>query len=89
MVGIIVPYNDEASDIILRLNSDTDMNEFSNLVRKAQKYTVNVYDNMIKRLSEAGALLKLRSGALALNDGFYDEEVGITLEGTPPDALIF
>lgn len=88
-VGIIVPYNDEANDIIRRLNSETDMNEFSQLSRKAQKYTVNVYDNMIRRLSEAGALLTLRSGALALKDGFYDAEVGITLEGTPPDALIF
>ncbi|MGN0692366.1 MAG: CRISPR-associated helicase Cas3' [Oscillospiraceae bacterium] len=88
-VGIIVPYNDEANDIILRLNSETDMNEFSMLTRKAQKYTVNVYENMIKRLSEAGALLELRSGTLAVKDGFYNDEVGITLEGTPPDALIF
>lgn len=88
-VGVIVPYNDEAKDIILRLNTETNLNEFSMLARKAQKYTVNVYDNMIKRLSDVGALHTLISGAFALNDGFYDEEVGITLDCAPPDALIF
>ena len=77
-VGVIVPYNDEAKNIIARLNSDITFAEQTKLLRLAQKYTVNVYPNLFKKLCESGGIYELACKAYALEKRYYSEEFGIT-----------
>lgn len=86
---IIVPYNSEADELILKLNSDITPRETVELLRTAQKYTVGVYPNLKQALDEAGALIKLKCGAIALNDGFYDASTGVSVKRGEQPALIF
>lgn len=89
-IGIIVPYSKDAQDLIDRLDCEIySPNEAAKLMRKAQRYTVGVYEQMKNRLFEAGAVRPLKSGALALEKRFYDADIGITLDGAPPEELIF
>lgn len=89
-VSIIVPYNSHAEDLMSRLDCDIKSPyEAAELMRKAQKYTVGVYDGFKKQLCEAGAVIQLKSGALGLRKEFYDNDVGITLNGSVPETLIF
>lgn len=89
-VSIVVPYNSEAEELISRLDCDIrSPYEAAQLMRKAQKYTVGVYDGFKKQLCEAGAVIQLKSGALGLKKEFYDKDIGITLNGSAPEAIIF
>ena len=84
-----MPYNKEAEELILKLNSDITPQETVELLRTAQKYTVGVYPNLKKALDEVGALTKLKCGAIALNNGFYDASIGVTVKRGEQPVLIF
>lgn len=86
--GIIVPYDDDANTLISMLCSEKNPKAFAEIARKAQKYAVNVYDNMRKKLLDVGAVTVYDNGIMVLHDGFYDSELGITVDGVPPEALI-
>lgn len=86
--AVIVPYNDEARDIIESLNGSLFPAECAELQRKAQQYTVGVYPNELRELTDAGAVYPLRSGAFALTEGYYDQSLGMTSSGTP-ESYIF
>lgn len=79
--AVIVPYNDEALEIITALNGEIySPAECVRLQRKAQQYVVGVYPNELRELSDGGAVYELSSGALALNDGWYDQSMGVVSE---------
>lgn len=86
---IIVPYNEEAKEIILKLNSDISPGETVTLLRTAQKYTVGLYLNMKKAIDDAGAITMHKCGALSLESEFYDESLGVTLKGAETEVLLF
>lgn len=82
--SVIVPYNEQAEEIIAELESDISPHEASELLRKAQKYTVNIYAGTECILNENGALhLNI------LDKRFYNKEFGVTLEGTEQEVLIY
>lgn len=87
--NIIVPYNDEAKEIILRLNSEITSKEAIDLMRIAQKYAVGVHKNMKNELCKLGAITQLSCGALSLNSEFYDNSIGVTLDGKEKPVLIY
>lgn len=81
--SVIVPYNDDARKIITALNGNMySPAEFAKLQRKAQQYIVGVYPNELRELSDNGAVYELKSGALALNDGWYNQSMGIVSKGS-------
>jgi CRISPR-associated endonuclease/helicase Cas3 len=84
---VIVPYNDEAKNIIVRLNDGISLQEAVKLQRKAQKYTVGVYSPELKELTNSGAVYMLSSGALALNEGYYDPTLGMISTGTAENYI--
>lgn len=87
--AIIVPYNDEARDLIARLNSSLSPNEAAASLRKAQKYTVSVYDRILKKLKEKEAVYTINDIAVTvLKEGFYDESYGINTEGEIENLII-
>lgn len=78
-VSVVVPYNDEAKDLITRLRAETSNYEIIRILRKAQKYAVGLSEKMEKRLREEEALELLPCGVWVLEDGYYNQEVGIML----------
>lgn len=87
-IGVIVPYG-EGADIIAELNRDAEPDDIFKILRKAQRYTVNLYRNQIEELSKMGALVKLMEGRVtALKDGFYDEDIGVNMEGNMGFLLV-
>ncbi len=87
---IIVPYDDEAEQLLLRLDSDITPHETAELLRKAQKYTVSVYPNTKKKLDESGAIMPLKCGALRLQADFYDSSaLGVCLKSRGKPLLLF
>ncbi len=83
--GVIVPYG-EGEDLISMLCSEFfDFEEKRKLLRKAQQYSVNLYQNEFLKLSKIpGALHTIHedSGIYSLNPKFYSEHIGVVFEGS-------
>lgn len=88
IIGVMVPY-EEGKDIINMLNGDLSGKEITKWLRKGQRFTINLYQEQIKELNKAGAVVTLKNGqVLALKDGFYDDFIGIVTEGNSEFLLI-
>lgn len=80
-VGVLVPYG-EGETLIKELNGLPEAGDIQGLLRKAQRYTVNMYRYQLEQLSKTGALTALLDGGMiALKGGFYDEDLGVNNEG--------
>lgn len=78
--SVLVPWGGGA-ELIAALNGEHDMREEIQLLRRAQAYSVNLYDNMFKRLNDAGAISLIgNSGVYALAEGFYSDAGGVSVE---------
>ena len=85
---MIVPYDDEAEKIIASLENGGKATPL--LLRKAQKYTVSVYMGTENSLKENNAFRILEgSGVRVLDKRFYNDEIGIDIEGAEQEVLIF
>lgn len=70
-LDVIVPYNDEAKSLIAELDNERpDAIAF----KRAQKYIISVYQNEELK----NAIFKLKSGAVALKEGFYQKNIGFS-----------
>lgn len=85
--GIVVPYGEQGRSIIGKLASafvtdDFPLNGLVGLLREAQQYTVNVFPNTLRKLTENGAIREIvsESGIYHLDDRHYHEELGVTHE---------
>ena len=79
--GIIVPYG-QGIELINEFNSTQSKKDLSRQFKLAQRYTVNLYQHVLHRLEEEGAIYELMIGGIyALKDGFYNEVTGLQLEG--------
>lgn len=88
-IEVIVPDDEEAEKLIMKLYSQPDGPELMRLIRKAQEYQVGVYSEIKKELEEKNAIQLLNCGVYVLDSRFYDPEVGILLEGKPIDFLMY
>lgn len=78
--GIIVPYGDGRA-IIADLFSQFASEKQNLLLKKAQRYTVNVFPNELKKLKEERALHEVPEiGVLVLDDQYYHQEFGLSTE---------
>lgn len=78
--ALIVPYG-EGEELINDLASSMDFEGKISALKKAQTYSVNVFDYKFKMLDEVGAISGCDiEGVYILNDGFYDENKGVVLE---------
>ena len=85
--GIIVPYNQYAQKIIAELNRPHNSAEINMLLKKAQPYMVNVYQNTLNDLEKESAIFGLMSGVIALDVRFYDKEYGLTYDQSANGAI--
>ncbi len=85
--SVLVPWGGGA-ELIAALNGEHDMREEIQLLQRAQAYSVNVYDNMFKRLDDAGAIRLIgNSGVYALADGYYSDAGGVSTEQSELELL--
>lgn len=81
--AIVVPYGDSGRELITALyGTQVNDKEFYKLVRETQQYSVNVFPFMLDKLIDAGAITQVRdTGILTLSETFYDEQMGLNIEG--------
>lgn len=80
-ISVIVPYG-EGKKLILDLNGGADLGKKYELLRKASGYTVNIFYHELLRLQEQNGVIWIDSvGVWAVNEGFYDEEIGLKENG--------
>ena len=80
--GIIVPFGTAGADLVSRLYAAFDISLEGELLRKAQQFTVNVFPNVFKKLSEAGALHEVKNGVriYSLDARYYSQQFGLSTE---------
>jgi len=79
--GVVVPYNEEAKELISKLNSRTPLEDMKKTLKLIQRYTVNLFQHEVKKLDKVGGIYRIEDlDIFVLVDGFYSEKVGVTLE---------
>ncbi len=87
--SILVSFG-EGSRIIAELSGSHSPRERRLLLKKAQAYSVSVYENTYERLSREGALCMLGdSGVVVLREGYYSNEVGVSVERGEMELMEF
>lgn len=88
--GVIVPYC-EGKDIIIRLCASRSEIEIFDLLRKAQRFSINLYDYQVKALFAEGAIheTQANSGVYYLEDNYYSEKYGLDMEGRKEEFLLY
>jgi len=81
--GVIVPH-EEGKELITLINGDCSLSELKQYLKRAQQFSVNLFETDKRKLEAMEAIIGLKyNSILALRDGFYDEEVGVTFEEAP------
>ncbi|PEV64373.1 CRISPR-associated helicase/endonuclease Cas3 [Bacillus cereus] len=77
--SVIVPY-EEGKDIIAELNSNNSIEDLTRLLRKAQQYTVNLFNyEKEKLIINDGLVYYLDGKILALKESAYNDEYGLNV----------
>ncbi len=76
--GVIVPYGAEGQEIINQLCSAAELAKQYKLIKKAQRYSVNLFPHEFKKLAELEAVREVQAGAgiYYLDEQYYSEEFG-------------
>lgn len=79
-VSVVVPYNDEARELLDKLSQDyLEIEEQKKILKKLQRYTVGISEKRKEKLGNA--IYEICNGEiLVLCDGYYDKEVGVVDE---------
>ncbi len=78
--GVLVPYNDEAQQLIARLNGELAPEALGDILHRAQQYVVNLYDQDLQTLSNHGSVYRMMHGHVwAVHDPAYTSEFGVDL----------
>ena len=80
--GIVVPFRDKGKEVVAELNSVYDVGVEWQLLRKAQQYTISVFESQFRILLASGAVYPVESGTgvYCLRPEFYDEHFGLRTE---------
>lgn len=89
-ISILVPWK-SGKEIIAALASEQYHGpQLQRLLRKVQRYTVQVMPWVYKKLEKEGAIDSLMDGnILVLKEGYYDEKSGLSLTQQQPDTYNF
>jgi CRISPR-associated endonuclease/helicase Cas3 len=84
---IFVPYK-EGENLLKALKNP--VNPAGPLLRKLQRYAVNIYVNQFNELERRGSLEEIMPGVFALNNKIeYDKDIGLLVDETPRDSAAF
>lgn len=81
--AVIVPYGEEGANLIAELGcvaKEFDVKTYRKLLRQAQKYSVNVFPNVWKRLQEEKAVHEIQpgEGIYWLDEQYYSDKFGLS-----------
>ncbi|MFH1259124.1 MAG: CRISPR-associated helicase Cas3' [Elusimicrobiota bacterium] len=76
--GIVVPYGQMGREIINKLCSAFDIEKQYLLIKEAQRYSVNLFENDLKKLGCAVCEVQKGSGILYLDERYYSDDFGIS-----------
>jgi len=81
--AVIVPYSEEGKNLIAELGrvaKEFDVKTYRKLLKQAQKYSVNVFPNVWKRLQEEKAVHEIQPGEAIyfLDERYYSNEFGLS-----------
>ena len=86
---VIVPYGKEGEELVAELNADPDLRELPNLLRRAQLFSVHLFDTEWNQLNRLGAIdLLAEIGVAVLRKEFYDPQLGVQLHRGEMEILI-
>jgi CRISPR-associated endonuclease/helicase Cas3 len=82
--GIVVPYAAEGKVIIGELCAAFDLDKQFKLLKRAQRFTVNVFPHILEELQRDHAVHEAQegTGVLYLERRWYSDEFGLNTEGT-------
>ncbi|SES30025.1 CRISPR-associated helicase/endonuclease Cas3 [Salipaludibacillus aurantiacus] len=89
--SVLVPY-EEGKEHIADLNGYETIEHFSQFMKQAQHFSINIYSQQKQDLEKQGALVSFLDGAvLALKEGFYSDEFGLDIreDGAGFDNYVF
>lgn len=88
--GIIVPYGENGKSVINKLCSAPVLEIRLDLIRQAQRYSVNVFPNVLTKLDDHNALYEAQegSGILCLKEQYYNDEYGLSEEPVSQMAFL-
>lgn len=80
--GIVVPYGEKARMVIAGLCAVSNLEETRQLLREAQRYSVNLYPHDLEKLSHLGCIYETQqgSGIFYLDERYYSMEMGVVFE---------
>ncbi|MGH4051812.1 MAG: CRISPR-associated helicase Cas3' [Clostridium sp.] len=85
--GVIVPYGD-GDELITLINGQCNLIELKQYLKKAQQFSVNLFETDKRKLEQMNGLVALKDGTvLALRKEFYTEDAGVTFEEAPMEFL--
>ena len=81
--AVIVPYNKEAKHLIAelgRIAKEFDVKTYRQLLKQAQKFSVNVFPNIWKRLQAENAVHEIQQGEAIyyLDEKYYSDDFGLS-----------
>lgn len=78
--GVIVQYGKEGQAIVAKLCAAYLPDKEFDMLRRAQQFTVNVFPNVLDRLTKAGAVQEIQEGTgiLYLDYRYYSDEFGLS-----------
>lgn len=78
--GVIVQYGKEGQAIVADLCAAYLPDKEFDMLRRAQQFTVNVFPNVLERLTKAGAVQEIQEGTgiLYLDYRYYSDEFGLS-----------
>ena len=84
--GVIVPYGEEGESIIAKLCAATHPAEQAKLLKKAQRFSVNMFPHEIQALKEKRSIYEVweGSGIYWLDEQHYSNEFGASVEKVAP-----
>jgi CRISPR-associated endonuclease/helicase Cas3 len=82
--GVVVPYAVEGKAIISELCSAREMEKQFGLLKRTQRFTVNVFPRVLERLQRVRAVYEAQEGTgiLCLDEKYYSSDFGLNVEGT-------
>lgn len=87
--GIIVPYG-EGEEIITLINGDCSLSQLKQYLKRAQQFSVNLFEQDRRKLEEKGALIGLKNNAvIALRKEFYWDDIGVAFDNAPMEFCNF
>lgn len=76
--GLIVPYEKDGQDIIAKLCSAYGIEQEYKLLKGAQRYSVNIFDNDWRKISHAIYEVQDGAGIFYLDARYYSDEYGVS-----------